>query len=518
MFWLLILALLAGAAYMYSQSDAALNASSARPVCILPELPDAKEEDDVVEGTSPRALISRTVESLDWLNEITKAIWPHVCAIVNKELGPTAEPLINAALPKPLKNFKFLRSELGHDCLVVDRVTVHKRFKDAVALDINISFKGKPDISMKVSPLAGSFGVEELRWSGRLSVLMRPLTTTLPCVGAIQAAFVDHPDIYLNFSGAAAFADIGPVEKVVRKVMRDVVASMVVLPNRFLFKLNDKVDFFDLYYPPAGGLLVTIASGRGFIKEKKGFIKLTPDCYCKMKFGLEKAQTHVVKKSLTPEWNTSKMFLLSDDDQPLELKCFDDDPMSDDLLGVIRLKASDLIDTTTRWVAFQKDVDKVAKDAEINLKSQAYAFTDDLSGPVMVSVLVDRAGRLTGSGASLPPTTATSQCKVSIGNKEKASVLVSRPPEPVPGVDPSNPIFNMIWDTIVPSISDANVSISLIADRRVHGKKHFDAATVQNSPDHVRVGEFPIDGGVELRCKVMLRGLTPDKAVRRSQH
>lgn len=437
-----------------------------------------------------------------------------VCA----ELGPTAEPLINAALPKPLKNFKFVRSELGHDYVVVDRVTVHKRFKDAVALDIDISFKGKPDISMKVSPLAGAFGVEELRWSGRLSVLMRPLTTTLPCVGAIQAAFVDHPDIYLNFSGAAAFADIGPVEKVVRKVMRDVVASMFVLPNRFLFKLNDKVDFFDLYYPPAGGLMITIAAGRGFIKEKKGIIKLTPDCYCKMKFGLEKAQTPVVKKSLTPEWNTSKMFLLSDDDQPVEIKCFDDDPMSDDLLGEIRLTASDLIETTTRWVPFQKDVDKVAANAEINIKSQAYAFTEDLSGPVMVSVLVDRAGKVTGRGASLPPATASSQCKVSVGDKEKVSILVSRPVEPIPGVDPSNPIFNMIWDTIVPSVRDADVSISLMSDKRVAGKIHFDAASVQQTPGLFKAGTFPVGGGVELRCKVILRGLTPDKNVRRAKH
>jgi Ca2+-dependent lipid-binding protein len=229
------------------------------------------------------------------------------------ELGPTAEPLINAALPKPLKNFKFLRSELGHDYLVVDRVTVHKRYKDAIAMDLDISFTGKPDIMMKVSPLAGSFGIEELRWSGRLSVLMRPLTTTLPCIGAIQAAFVDHPDIYLNFSGAAAFADIGPVEKVVRKVMRDVVASMFVLPNRFLFKLNDAVDFFDVYYPPLGALEVTIVEGRGFVKDKKaGLIKTTPDLYAGAKFGLVKTKTKV-DKSLTPKFDHSHLFLLNDD-------------------------------------------------------------------------------------------------------------------------------------------------------------------------------------------------------------
>lgn len=324
-FWILILAAVGFVAYMYTAdnletpTEGGTAAAPSASRCILPTLEDAKPAGDGGDDAVPApetqaALISRTIESLDWLNQITKALWPHICEIVNKELGPTAEPLINAALPKPLKNFRFLRADLGHDYLVVDRVTVHKRFADSIAMDLDVSFKGKPDISMKVSPMGTEFGIEEMRWSGRLSVLMRPLTTTLPCVGAVQAAFVDHPEIYIDFTGVAAFADFGPVEKVVRKVLRDVIASMACLPNRFLFKLLDSVDFFEVYYPPSGALRVTICEGRGFIKEKKGFIKQTPDIYCKMKFGLEKAQTPV-NSSLEPKWNTSHTFVLSDDDQ-----------------------------------------------------------------------------------------------------------------------------------------------------------------------------------------------------------
>lgn len=162
------------------------------------------------------------------------------------ELGPTVEPLVNAALPKPLKNFQFVKTHLGKDHVSVDRVTVHKRYKDAVALDLDVNFSGKPDISMKVSPLGSTFGVEEIRWFGRLSVLMRPLTTTLPCIGAVQASFITHPTLEIDFTGAASFADIGPVERIIRKVVRDVLASMLVLPNHFLYKLNDSIDFFDV--------------------------------------------------------------------------------------------------------------------------------------------------------------------------------------------------------------------------------------------------------------------------------
>jgi hypothetical protein len=87
MFWLIVLALLAFAAYMYSQSDPALAGAAATPPCVLPTIPDKGAEEDEEEqndAASPRALIGQTVESLDWLNEITKATWPHVCAIVNK--------------------------------------------------------------------------------------------------------------------------------------------------------------------------------------------------------------------------------------------------------------------------------------------------------------------------------------------------------------------------------------------------------------------------------------------------
>lgn len=175
-----------------------------------------------------------------WPNDGFLLLWPYA------ELGPTVEPLVNAALPKPLKNFQFVKSNLGKDCVVVDRVVVHKRYKDAVALDLDVTFKGRPDISMKVSPLASTFGVEGIEWSGRLSVLMRPLTTTLPCIGAVQASFIDHPTLEIEFSGAASIADLAPVERIIRKVVRDVLASMLVLPNRFLYKISDAVDYFDV--------------------------------------------------------------------------------------------------------------------------------------------------------------------------------------------------------------------------------------------------------------------------------
>jgi hypothetical protein len=88
MLWLILLALIAYGAYLYSNSEAAAGGAAERPACILPTVPDFEEEEEEEGGSaSPSDLVSRTVESLDWLNEITKATWPHVCAIVNKGRG-----------------------------------------------------------------------------------------------------------------------------------------------------------------------------------------------------------------------------------------------------------------------------------------------------------------------------------------------------------------------------------------------------------------------------------------------
>jgi hypothetical protein len=194
----------------------------------------------------------------------------------------------------------------------------------------------------------------------------------------------------------------------------------------------------------------------------------------------------------------------------LEIKIMDEDTVGDDLLGAMRLKASDLINTPQRWSKFEKDVDKVAVDAELLIKSHAYGFSDDLSGHVMVSVLVDR-------GANLPAATAAAQCKINVGKEEKVSGIIVRPVEPIPGVDPVNPIFNLSWDTIVPTLGDAGVSITLMADKHVVGKIHFDATGMEGNDGNMKHGIFKIGGGATLRCKVMLRGLKPDKPVGKSQ-
>lgn len=506
MLWLIILGILAYLCYKYLYASDEPDSMEARAITtVLPTIPPVEVPE--TQTLSPREQIAGVVESLDWCNDIMRICWPHIGKIVQNELAPTIEPLINLYLPKPFSKFKFVSADLGTTPLKVDRVTVHRRYQNSIALDLDVSFIGQPNMSMRCAPLYATFGVKELRWSGRLTVLLRPLITTVPLIGAVQAAMITHPQIDMDFSGIAELADFGPIEKIVRKVLKDVIASMLVLPNRFLYKLSDAVDFFDVYSPPVGILVVTIDKGKGFTKEKKmGLIKQTPDLYCKATFGLEEMKTDVRMNNLVPDWGTSKSFILSDMEQPFELKCYDKDAVTkDDLVGGFSRTAKELLEMEGGWISFTGERDlKIAEFGQIFIKSTLMAFQNQtlaIRGQCVVSVLIDRA-------TNLPEGTKAVACRTRIGSHTtKETPEIIKPDEPIPGIDPVNPIWSFSFDVLCEELSQADVVLEVIEARRCLGRVTINANDVQDIPTKTKEGFFSIGNRAQLRAKIVLRGL-----------
>jgi hypothetical protein len=262
-----------------------------------------------------------------------------------------------------------------------------------------------------------------------------------------------------------------------------------------------------VYYPPLGCLNVTVKRGEGFQKEKKGggLIKLTPDLYTTLELGGQKFDTPVIRKSRSPEWNSSNLFVLSDIEQPLDVKIMDWDPAMHDLLGRVSINADKLLSEKELWTGFTHDVDPVvAAQAKILLSTQLYVFTQSrLVGPVVVTVLIDRASRL-------PSTTKASLCHVAVGSIEKKTPIVAKPPEPTPGIDPTNPIWSVWYDIIVPEVTGADVVLTVVADKRPVGKVTFSAAEIGAIPDKTKGGVFELGNGATVRAKIVYRGLIPE--------
>lgn len=514
MFWAVFVAFAAFAAYRYFRkpipADKTVGAiKPLEPDSVIPPLKVPPT------GTfSPRHQIAGIVESVHWCNDITRICWPHICKVIEAQLSPTLEPLVNLYLPKPFSKFHIIKAKLGSHPLTVDRVIVHRRFHDSIALDLDVNFRGSPNVTMKCAPLNAPFGIKELRWSGRLSVLMRPLLPRLPLVGAIQAAMVTHPQLEMDFTGIANLADIGPVARIVHHVLKKVIASMIVLPNRFLYKLSNSVDYFDVYQPPIGVMRVIIERGRNFTKEKKlGMIKAIPDLYCRATFGLEEVKTEVQMNKLEPVWNKSKEFILSDLEQPFQLKCYDKDTISsDDLAGSFVLTAQQLLENEAKWYRFQDNIsNRIALKGEIFVSAQLFVFKppgEVINGKCVLSVLVDRA-------ENLPIDTRAAACRVVVGPSKKKIVSetpqIMRPPEPIPGIDPVNPIWNFSFDYLLDDHTTADVLLDVVDGRKPLGQVRISAAQLEADGATAYGGRFPINNGASLRAKVIMRGLLPEK-------
>lgn len=499
-FTLFILALIAVGVYYYlfkEPSSPTDDASPSTSTHIPTEVPKTSAK-------SPRDKVAKSFESAEWLNTIVALSWPYVGKITEVQLKNTVEPIINSSLPKPFSGFQFLKCHLGKDPLKIDRVTVHTRYEDSIALDLDVHFQGSPDIKMKCSPL-GSFGVSEFRWEGRLSVLLRPLITTVPLVGAVTAAFVSPPKQEIEFTGVANIADFGPVERLVDKIIRDTINQLFVYPNKFLFKMSDAIDFFKVYYQPACAWKVTVVGGLGFTKEKKfAGIKSTPDIRLSVKFGLEKLECPKVSNSLEPMWNLSRLFVVHDLEQPLLIKAYDSDPVGDDLLGVGTVPAYELLEKKRLDLKLTEKIDqKMAANAFIKVQGERYDFSPDVRGACVVSVLIDRASRL-------PKGTKSSCVKVNVGGQERQTATVLEPAQVTPGVDPQNPVWSQSYDIVCRDIVSANTTLAVVADRREIAKLTFNAADVSSSGGE-KAGWFDLGNGIKIRAKCFIRGLSPAK-------
>jgi len=456
---------------------------------------------------SPHDAISSTIESLNWCNDLLSSCWPYFGEMMEGTLAPTVEPLINQSLPKPFKEFRFLRKKLGKDPPKVDRISVHKLHHNSLAVDLDVEFVGIPDIEMSCKPLRGKFGIQEFRWKGRVSVLLRPLTTTMPLFDAVQIAMVDHPSMHINFTGVANFADLGPVSKVVRKTLKSVISSMLVLPNRMIMPVSPSVDFFEVYQSPLIVMEVTIRRGKGFSKEKKGLIKTLPDIYVKGEFGLVEFETKCDKNSQEPVWNMKKDCIVYDFDQPIHLIMMDKDLDKDDVLGEIKIPAKELLAKPAQWIRAQDNVDvQMAGKAEILLESKFFTL-DRSNSPIlgkrcMLSIVINRA-------INLPRSSSSTYCKIitenSVVGQTDAVIHLDDPP---PGYNPINPVWNKSYDVILDNPQTAKVTLMVFNHKDMVGKTVIPVEDIKISHMRTKQEEFTLDtAGGRIRAKLILQAL-----------
>ena len=331
-------------------------------------LPAARSNFTAPSSSGALAAASSVTRSGSFLTDLIASIWTQVNEAVCTEIKNTVEPMFKDMLPGPLKTLHFTKLDLGSVPLRLDNCIVHECKTNMngtkyVAMELDVVWDGQCDIELKADYI-GALGVKHLKLAGRMSIIMQPLVSVIPVVGAVQYAFVNPPTLELDFTGLANVADISSIKTTIDKTIQDILAGMLVLPNRMLTKLDDvQGSFFEAYQHPLGVARISVVRGRGFQEEQRSLRKADiPDVYCRLTLGATEIwTTEVVKNSLNPVFSKDETadVLLFDYDQVLTVEVFDKDEgmmESDDPLGSAQLTVGDiLLSGKSKEVALQVD-------------------------------------------------------------------------------------------------------------------------------------------------------------------
>ncbi|KAK0377567.1 C2 domain-containing protein [Colletotrichum limetticola] len=471
-------------------------------------------------GIVDKLTASGGTESAGFLNDIIEQLWPNINVAGCRMVKEIVEPMFATMLPGPLASLKFVKLDLGTVPMRVAEVDVHKVDNGGIKLDMDVIWEGKSDIELD-GKMVPKLGIEHVHLKGRLSILLAPLTNIIPLIGAAQVAFINPPELKLDFTNAANIADWALVDKAVRKVILDIIASMAVLPNRYLVKLDSNNDYFRTYLPHLGALRLTIERAIGINGPKKSgakrllakIVKDVPDCYAKVNVGAEEEwRTSVKKNDHDPEWNETHDFLVADYDQRIFIDVQDDDLGGDDDIGIATTTVKDiLLNGGSQELALTHKDEPT--DAKIVVHAKFYNFVDNAEVITstqsenehqivgLATVLIASALGLQGQRDELNPS-----IKVTWGAKEFRTAAKTYSP----GTDIFNPSFDQAFR--IPVTADmlanpANFKISLLNKADETGSVEIPFQDVLQAPGLIKEESFDVGSGATVRASISLRGL-----------
>ncbi|KAL3281901.1 hypothetical protein HHI36_005106 [Cryptolaemus montrouzieri] len=369
------------------------------------------------------------VERVEWLNKIIQQVWPNVNNYTRELIRDTIQPIIQTSLEAyKLKGFKFERLILG---------SIPLRIGD-------IFYAGDCDITFHLSGIKG--GIKDFQLKGMLRVVMKPLISSVPLVGGIQVFFLNNPEIDFNLVGVADLLDMPGLGDLLRKIITEIIASMMVLPNKFPIKLSEEVEAMDLKAPePEGVLRLHVVEAKHLMRKDIGMLgKGKSDPYAVVTVGAQEYKTSVVKNSVDPKWDFWCEFIVTEAyGQQLFIHLWDeDDALDDENLGRASVDISNIVQQgqADMWVTLEN-----AKHGMVHLRFTWLSLSNnvnDLKAAMIEAQLLGGVPVSTAlltvfldSARNLPLARQSSQpdpyAVLRLGNSTKQTQIIMRTPDPV---------------------------------------------------------------------------------------
>ncbi|XP_025204674.1 extended synaptotagmin-2 [Melanaphis sacchari] len=270
------------------------------------------------------------IHRAEWLNQIIKQMWPMISVYAQTTIKNTVEPMVIESLREyKINNFAFDKLRLGSIPPKIGGVKVYDKVsRDQIMLDIDVIFASDSDISFFVSGIP--CGIKDFQIRGMMRVIMKPLLTTSPLVGGMQIFFLHQPDIDYDLMGVADVLDMPGLNDILKKVIAQQVAALMVLPNKLPIVLSNEIAAHVVKLPePEGVLRVHIFQAKNLVAKDMSLIrKGKSDPYVIITLGSQQYKTHTINNELNPKWDYWCEFAsFSPRGQVLKLKLYDEDEM-----------------------------------------------------------------------------------------------------------------------------------------------------------------------------------------------
>mmetsp|Transcript_110378 Transcript_110378/g.351883 ORF Transcript_110378/g.351883 Transcript_110378/m.351883 type:complete len:636 (-) Transcript_110378:61-1968(-) len=276
-----------------------------------------------------------------WLNFVATEIWPYVNLAVKNLIKTTIEPELQASLPAPLNGITFKTFDLGNVPPSFTHLNVSKtNRKNHPGVELCIGVTWPPEekgdlVDIRLEVLPGiEVGIQQLKISGEVYVVLRPLMETLPIVGGLQVTMVAPPRISYNLSGAAKLMKFPFLKSTMNSVITKLLTDLLVVPNRVFvhwltLEQQKEVDMSSMQYPqPEAIVRLGVLEARNLEgKDWNPIGNPTSDPFARIHIGDRFYSTPVIQKTVTPKWGDDGWFdfLVYLPEQIVEIELFDQD-------------------------------------------------------------------------------------------------------------------------------------------------------------------------------------------------
>ncbi|KAJ1822410.1 Tricalbin-2 [Coemansia sp. RSA 2599] len=329
---------------------------------------------DDLERAYERGTITRTLESVGWLNEFVTRFWLMFEPSLSRMVIDIVDPILAQNAPGFLDSLRLTTFTLGTKAPRIDGVRTYSELEDRnqIVMDWHASFtpndltdvppvlrenRVNPKVVLTVRVGKGFIGagmpilVENMVFKGKMQVKLQ-LGSVFPHVRTADVCFLERPtiDFTLKPVGGDTFgvdiAHIPGLRTFILDMMHATIGPMFYAPNHFTIDVEQLISGAVANIPSAKGvLIIRMHSARGLPKMDT-FGKADP--YVRVstvKHPEISEQTRRIEKTLSPSWDETLKILIYSKTDTIQMDVFDwNNVGKDDKIGFVSYPMQTLLE------------------------------------------------------------------------------------------------------------------------------------------------------------------------------